>query len=439
MPRSTYRFRSLLLNRVPVLALALAALATMPLMLTAAATPANNAFSASDSISTFSWNLADDDQPLITLPDHIGAGVDLSLSYSLDQFQFPLFQSLYYNQRAGKYILMVIPRQGRRTEFIDIALIQQAGANGYAGLGFSENGRAKLLRTGEGTVYTFMPLSNGELRCSQIRDRSGAVISLQYEGEELARIEDQTGRTISFGYTTEYLSSITQTWGAKNKQVWAVAEDGILVAPRLIAAFSRSTTAKHIPSNAIRPNYTEQMAASDLTLAAIFGGPGAVAAANGFEPKGLASQYPWYRGDLIGDDGKVRRGHLSYAMHLYGSTDGTGETALYVPAGFSAHSETPTPTDAAVTFYYPRLGGLTNVTLAVFHVAHFQLSYEGDRVRIGNIGGKGGSVGSYRHSHIEFYRGNTGLPSADARVHLRIDPATVFAITREAVASQAER
>jgi hypothetical protein len=62
----------------------------------------------------------------------------------------------------------------------------------------------------------------------------------------------------------------------------------------------------------------------------------------------------------------------------------------------------------------------------VFHVADFRLVDEGRRVRIGRIGGRGGSIGSYRHSHLEFYRGNTGLPSAAARVKLRIDPATVF-------------
>ena len=90
-------------------------------------------------------------------------------------------------------------------------------------------------------------------------------------------------------------------------------------------------------------------------LAAIFGGPGAVAAANGFEPIGLANQYPAYRGDLIGDDGKMRRGHL-FAMHLYGSANGTGDTEIYVPSGFISHSSTPTPTDAAVTFLLSAIG-----------------------------------------------------------------------------------
>jgi hypothetical protein len=80
-------------------------------------------------------------------------------------------------------------------------------------------------------------------------------------------------------------------------------------------------------------------------------------------------------------------------------------------------------------FYYPKLGNLTDVTIAVFHVANFHLSYEGGRVRIGNIGGPGGSIGSYKHSHIEFYRGNTGLPPTLMRVKLRIDPVAIFAST----------
>ena len=183
---------------------------------------------------------------------------------------------------------------------------------------------------------------------------------------------------------------------------------------------------KYLPSNAVVQAYTDEMAASDKLLAQIFGGPTAVAGANGFEPAGLAASYPFYRGDIIGDDGKIRLGHLSHALHLYGSPDGKGDSPLYVPAGFTSHSSEPSPTDAAVLFYYPKLGDLTDVTLAVFHVADFKMVPEGDRVRIGNIGGPGGSSPLYRHSHIEFYRGNRTLPPAEERAALRIDPATVF-------------
>jgi hypothetical protein len=113
-------------------------------------------------------------------------------------------------------------------------------------------------------------------------------------------------------------------------------------------------------------------------------------------------------------------------MHLYGNPDGTHVCPLYVPAGFTQHSDQPSPTDAVMTFYYPRLGNLTDVTLAVFHVADFQLTNEGNRVRIGSIGGPGGATAAYKHSHIEFYRGNTGLLPLAARASHRIDPATVF-------------
>ena len=168
------------------------------------------------------------------------------------------------------------------------------------------------------------------------------------------------------------------------------------------------------------------MVDSDLRLAGIFGGPARSRSLTALNPSDSQVSTLLYRGDIIGEDGQKRRGHLSYAMHLYGSTDGTAATDIYVPSGFTSHSGTPTPTDAAVTFYYPQLGNLTDVTLVVFHVANFQLSDEPGRVRIGTIGGPGGSIACYRHSHIEFYHGDTGLPSAALRPGLRIDPNVVF-------------
>lgn len=403
--------------------------------------PKSDSLPVADSLSTYRWNLSDSGLPLLSLPDHIGPGVDLSLTYSMDQFQFPLFQSLYYNESAGKYILIV--SQGQLWKFINLDPMvsgSQLEANDNSGLRLTDDGALKFLSTADGTVYTFAPFADGELHCNQIMDHSGIAINLRYtDASSIDTIADTSGRTISFNYTKNYVSSITQTWGPQSskKQTWAITDDARL-SKFVINVVPGSEVGKHIPTNAITPAYTEAMAASDALLATIFGGPGAVAAANGFEPLALANQYPAYRGDLIGDDGKIRRGHLSYAMHLYGSADGTGDSELYVPAGFISHSNVPTPTDAAVTFYYPRLGNFTDVTLAVFHIANFQLSYEGERVRLGNIGGPGGSIASYKHSHLEFYRGDTGLPPAALRSQLRIDPATVFESMPEA-ASRSRR
>lgn len=390
-------------------------------------------FSANESISTYPWNLGDDALPLVSFPDHLKGNLDLSLTYSMGQFQFPLFQSLYFNERIGKYILMVLPNGGRLAQFIDLEPVagwRQFEATDNSGLRLADKGNLKLLSTSEGTVYTFVTFADGELHCSRINDHDGVVINLRYTDDSaIDTISDSAGRIIRFSYTNKYLSAVTQTWGAEAEKLtktWAIDV-------RLISGRNRGEVrpreSKHLPSNATQRAYTDKMSESDWLLATIFGGPGAIAAANGFEPEGLASRYPLYRGDLIGDDGIIRRGHLSYAMHLYGSEDGTGEMELYVPAGFTSNSNEPTPTDAAVTFYYPKLGNISDVTLAVFHIADFHLSYESGRVRIGNIGGPGGSIGSYRHSHIEFYHGNTGLPTAASRVKLRIDPATVFGST----------
>lgn len=394
--------------------------------------------STTKSTVPYAWNLDDANLPLLSLPDHISGAVDLAITYSLDQFQFPLFQSLYYNAQAGKYILMVMPKDQGRAEFINLAQVKrnQFEAIGVSGVRLEDRGAAKLLTTSDGTEYRFVHLGNGEFHCSRIKDPSGMIIKLKYTDDaSIETIADASGRTVSFGYEKHYVSSITQTWGPASvkKQTWAVGEVVVLrnhPAPRVIP--SGAVMVKRIPSNALIPDYTQSMIDSDLRLAAIFGGPGAVAAANGFEPARLGTQYPLYRGDIIGEDGLKRRGHLSYAMHLYGSADGTVDTHVYVPSGFTSHSSVPTPTDAAVTFYYPRLGNLTDVTLVVFHVANFQLSYEGERVRIGDIGGPGGSISCYRHSHLEFYRGDTGLPSAAARPALRIDPNSVFANTANA-------
>jgi hypothetical protein len=382
---------------------------------------------------TYHWNLREKSLPLINLPDHIAGNIDLSLSYSLDQFQFPLSQSLYFNQQAGKYILMLVHKEGGRAEFIDLAPVAgQFASSGNASMQLSDKGNMKLLRSVDGTIYTFAPLADGELHCQQINDPAGFVINFSYTKQSsIETINDAAGRTVRFSYTDDYVSSITQTWqenSAKLRKTWAITDNHETIHRTANFVSPRLEAAKHIPTNALKPGYTTQMSASDHTLAHIFGGPGAVAAANGFEPQRLGQQYPLYRGDLIGDDGKLRRGHLSFAMHLYGSEDGTGETEIYIPAGFTSHSSEPSATDAAMTFYYARLGNMTNVTLAVFHVADFRLVNEGERVRIGRIGGRGGSINSYRHSHLEFYRGNTGLPSAAARVKLRIDPATVFPI-----------
>ncbi len=391
----------------------------------------------------FQWNIGNKESPLLGLANNqLKAGIDQSLSYPLDQLRFPIFQALSYDDERARFLLPSFSPESNGVHFIEFDPTEKK--NTYASvdgsnLKLTDNDSMKVVATPNGTRYIFVRYPDGEFRCATIRDANGVSLNLLYtaNGLTLHGLVDSSGRTITFNYSTDGIRSLTQTWMADSTgltKTWLVDDpsdndaNAEVKYSHAVSPFRpvASVFAKSVPSNALVRQYTNAMADSDKTLAHIFGGPDAVAGANGFEPAGLAASYPLYRGDIIGDDGVERRGHLSYAMHLYGNADGTRSCPLYVPAGFTQHSDQPSPTDAVMTFYYPRLGNLTDVTLAVFHIADFQISNEGDRVRIGSIGGPGGSSASYKHSHIEFYRGNTGLLPVAERASHRIDPTTIF-------------
>ena len=390
--------------------------------------------SAAGSDSTapvYKWNLGENGVPLIGLAqENLRPGFDRVLTYPVDQFAFPIFRSLVFDSEQNRYLMPAISRNG--SSEISIEFTRTGATNTYTtaeGMSLIDKGSLKTIQTADGTKFLFVQYPDGEFRCATIRQKTGGTLNLLYtaNGLVLHGAVDSTGRSLTFNYGKEGIRSLTQTWMLNLEgftRTWSVGDDtSVENSVRFAHAVGRKT---FLPANALVREYTAEMIACDKRLAQIFGGPNAVAGGNGFEPGGLAASYPFYRGDVMGDDGRLRNGHLSHAIHLYGSPDGRGDSPLYIPAGFTSHSSEPSPTDAAMIFYYPRLGNLTDVTLAVFHVADFQMVPEGNRVRIGNIGGPGGSSPLYKHSHIEFYRGKTGLPSAAARAALRIDPVTVF-------------
>jgi hypothetical protein len=387
-----------------------------------------------ETVVSYKWNVEGRELPLLELnADALAREFDQSLVYSVDGFDFPIFKSLSFDEQEGRYLLPVISRETREIHFVDF--VRESASNNYVAVDGTnirlvDNDTLKTFRLPSGAKYLFVRYPDGEFRCSTIKTAGGLTVNLLYTANGLALhgMIDSIGRSLTFNYGKDGIQSVTQTWVANSGGLTRTWRVGNPAENEIAVKFAHSSTGlKSMPANAVKHEYTAEMAASDKLLAQIFGGPGAVVGANGFEPPGLGAQYPLYRGDVIGDDGRLRLGHLSHAMHLYGSADGRGDTAIYVPPGFTSHSAEPSPTDAAVLFYYPRLGNLTDVTLAVFHVADFHIVSEGDRVRIGNIGGLGGSTPLYRHAHIDFYRGNTSLPSASERAARRIDPALVFA------------
>jgi hypothetical protein len=392
----------------------------------------SDATSSSEVATPYQWNISNKELPLIGLSaPRLNAGFDQSLGYPTGNFDLAITRSLNFDEEGGgKYLLPTLTKD-KGVVFVEMTRTGVPGTYmSIEGLQLVEKSGMKIVKTFDGTSYIFTQYPDGELRCSTIKQVNGPTLFLMYaaNGLVLHGVSDSSGRSVTFNYGKHGIQSLTQTWMSHLEgftKTWSVEgtdEDNSVKYAHAVGARS----AKFLPANAVTREYTSEMAECDSFLAHLFGGPSAVAGANGFEPAGLGASYPLYRGDIIGDDGKVRRGHLSYAMHLYGTPDGRGESPVYVPAGFASHSSEPTPTDAAVTFYYPKLGVLTDVTLAVFHVADFQITSEGDRVRIGTLGGPGGSSPLYRHSHIEFYKGNVGLPAAAARAALRINPASVF-------------
>ena len=377
--------------------------------------------------ASYKLNVGEKNLPLLGLSqDRLQPGFDQSLSYHATQFDFPIFKPLSFDEERGTFLLpSVVNNQN-----VMIELTPTTSAHSYAsnaGIELTDRDTIKTVKTSDGTRYLFVRYPDDEFRCAMIKEANGATLNLLYNANGLALhgVVDSSNRSLTFNYGKHGIESVTQSWMSNLEgftRTWSVANS----APDDGAKYAHAVNdGKFMPSNALVHDYTAEMEQSDEALARIFGGPNAVVGANGFEPAGLAAAYPLYRGDVMGDDGKIHRGHLSYAMHIYGSADGRGDSPLYIPAGFTSHTNEPTPTDAAVLFYYPRLGNLTDVTLAVFHVADFRIVPEGNRVRIGNLGGPGGSSPLYKHSHIEFYKGNVGLPAAAARAALRIDP-TVF-------------
>jgi hypothetical protein len=178
--------------------------------------------------------------------------------------------------------------------------------------------------------------------------------------------------------------------------------------------------------------YTPEMESCDAKIASVLGDDNAIAAANGFEPAGIAllRAFPFYRGDTrntwANGTTVIGQGHLSrYIMHLYGSkdntrmgVDGKTPTDILIPDGFEIKANTlkqqPTPTQAVVIFYYKKLGNVQDATLLLMHVKDFRPVKRGNRWHIGQIGGQVGevsvnTVSPYLHSHFVLLKGDVGL------------------------------
>jgi len=184
--------------------------------------------------------------PLLSLPGRAGLDLGLSLSYSsmvwtrsgpyiyFDEddgwpspgfrLGFPTLQEKVFDAQAGRNVYLLISGGSR------VSLRQMGTSNVYEAadssyLQLTDYGGSLSLRTTDGTQLEFQSF-NSEWRCTQIKDRNGNYMTVNYDWlGHIANVIDTLNRTITFNYDTNAnLLSITQSWtvdGSSQTHVWA--------------------------------------------------------------------------------------------------------------------------------------------------------------------------------------------------------------------------
>jgi RHS repeat-associated protein len=186
----------------------------------------------------FNWST-----PLVHLPGRAGLDVDLTLYYNSlvwtkqgngiqfnpdngypgpgFQLGFPLVQERYYDSDSGTYAYMLVTPTGSRVKLVYVGnnaqgqAVYEAIDSTYTQLIDYGTGGA-LVRTSDGTSYTFVNIASGEKRCTQIKDRNGNYISIAYNGaNRVSQVTDTLARVIYFNYDADgNLASLTQARSA---------------------------------------------------------------------------------------------------------------------------------------------------------------------------------------------------------------------------------
>lgn len=185
-----------------------------------------------------SWSV-----PLLSLAGRNGLDLGLALSYSsmvwthsgpyfyFDEdngfpspgfrLGFPTVQRKTFDAQTAKNAYLLITSAGHRVELRQTTspTVYEAADSSY--LQLTEIGATLLVRSTDGTQLTFVE-ANNEYRCTQIKDRNGNYISVNYNTQgQLTNITDTLGRVITFNYDTyANLISITQAWNGQPSHQW---------------------------------------------------------------------------------------------------------------------------------------------------------------------------------------------------------------------------
>ncbi|MDQ1638475.1 MAG: hypothetical protein QOF62_1814 [Pyrinomonadaceae bacterium] len=181
---------------------------------------------------------------LLSLPGRAGLDFGLSLSYSsmiwthsgpyiyFDEdngwpspgfrLGFPTVQQKSFDAQAGRNVYLLIAGGSRVSlRQVETSNVYEAADSSY--LQLSDNGGSLLLRTTDGTQLNYL-IFNNEWHCTQIKDRNGNYIAVNYDWlGHITTIIDTLARTITFNYDgNANLTSITQSWtGQSPPHTWA--------------------------------------------------------------------------------------------------------------------------------------------------------------------------------------------------------------------------
>jgi len=185
--------------------------------------------------------------PILSLPGRAGLNLGLSLSYNSRVWSkvnstvaydtdrgfpapgfrlgFPVVQPRFYNSSTGTASYLLITPVGHHVELrrVGSSNVYESADATYTQL--TDNTSSLLVRTTDGTQMTYSS-SNGQWICTQIKDRNGNYLTINYNSAgNISTVVDTLERTITFNYDSNaHLQTITQSWtvgGSSVTHTWA--------------------------------------------------------------------------------------------------------------------------------------------------------------------------------------------------------------------------
>ncbi|HEX8001055.1 MAG TPA: S8 family peptidase, partial [Pyrinomonadaceae bacterium] len=179
----------------------------------------------------FNWST-----PLVAMRGRAGLNLDISLYYNSliwtkqnnsimfnadrgtpapgFQLGFPTLEPQYMDADENYTSYLLVLPSGSRIQLkpTGTANVFESSDSSYIQLTANGTNTGGTARTADGTQYKFVMQADARMHCTQIKDRNGNFITINYNPNtsQLSSVIDTLGRTISFHYTNNLLSSITQ-------------------------------------------------------------------------------------------------------------------------------------------------------------------------------------------------------------------------------------